>query len=186
MKHNYSGKSLLELRAEYGIGGEGFYNNSWWKNKAFASEKPPKGVYEIELGEDLTNLSFKEQEAKLKKGFTPIHPAILADFILSTYKKTKERFLEKIWCRTSVLGSGGYRVYVGDFDESGLGVYRGLDDDRYGDIGLSCARKFGKGNLKSAELEPIEPLDILPLPPSDLEKRVSTIEKILTKYNFTL
>lgn len=159
MKHTYTGKSLLELLEQYGTGAKGFYPQEWYKDEAFAKEKPPKGVYEINLGEDLVNLTFEEQKKKLKKGLTPIHPAILAEAILSHYAKTGERLLETKWSRTEFVDSDGDRVSLGGFDAKGLDVYYWWDDSRFSHIGFSSARKF-KGKLDSGDLESFEILEI--------------------------
>ena len=45
MKYNYTGKSLLEIREEYGLGSSGFWDNTWWHTESFATEKPPVGMY---------------------------------------------------------------------------------------------------------------------------------------------
>lgn len=152
IKHNYSGKSLLELREEYGIGSVGFYDNVWWLNENFAKEKPEVGVYEIELGEDLVELTFKEQIAKLKKGFEPIHPAVLTEAILEHYKKTGERLLENLYMRTCVVDSDGNRVFVGYFGSGGLGVDSWGDGDRLSDVGVASARKLGASKIESSTL----------------------------------
>ena len=56
LRHNYSGKSLLELREEFGIEGGGFHDNDWWLKKDFAKENAPKGVYEIVASKELIDL----------------------------------------------------------------------------------------------------------------------------------
>ena len=142
MKHNYTGASLKELKEKYGIGSSGFYLQNWYKNEKFFIEKPKAGVYEIELGEDLVNLTYNEQLKKLKKGYKPIHPAILAETILSHYARTKKRLLERIWVRTSNVVSDGDRVCVGDFDSRGLDVGSVSDGARGDYLGLSSARKL--------------------------------------------
>lgn len=152
--HNYSGKSLLELREQYGTGASGFYNNKWWLNEKFAKEKPPKGTYEIELHNSF-NKTFDEQKAELKDDFEVVHPAILAEAILKHYKKTGKRLAENYWYRCSSVASDGYRVDVGYFGVDGLGVISFWDDFRYDLLGLAASRKF----LKSRKLEPIESLE---------------------------
>ncbi len=155
--HIYSGKSLVELRKQFDIGSSGFYDNSWWLKEKFAEEHPPKGKYEIDLREDLVNLTFYEQKEKLDKGFDVIHPAILAEAILTHYQKTKERLTEKLWFRTSSVASG-YHVSIGDFDADGLNVYYWVAY-RNDNVGVSAARKFTKV-LDSRKLESFVPLDV--------------------------
>ena len=142
MKFKTTGKSLLELREEYGIGKAGFYDNDWWLKQSFAAEKPKAGIYELNLSNELTSIAYSEQKAKLGKGWEVPHPAIVVEAILSHYKKTGKRLCENYYLRTSAVDSDGYRVNVGVFDSSGLSVDRGWDVSRHDDLGLSSARKL--------------------------------------------
>jgi hypothetical protein len=158
MKIKTTGKSLVELYKEYGTGSAGFYSTSpWWIDEAFAKEKPEAGEYEIDLGENLTNLTFDEQKAKIGKDFEVIHPAVLTEAILSHFKETGKRLLESKYARTSYLGSDGYRVYVGNFDADGLRVNVCWDDRSYDGIGVASARKL---KIDSCSLDPIVPLTL--------------------------
>lgn len=142
MKITTTGKSLIELYREYGTGSSGFWSKDlWWKDEAFAKEKPDAGEYEIDLGEELAGMTLKEQSEKIKKGFEITHPAVLAEAILAHFKKTRERLLESKYSRTSSLDSCGYRVYVGLFAADGLRVAYYWGDRQYDFIGLSSARK---------------------------------------------
>lgn len=156
MLHTYTGLSLKELKKKFGIGGSGFYSQTWYEGEPFFTEKPPKGEYEIYLGTDLVNMTFAEQKEKLPKGFEPVHTAIIVEAILTHYQKTGERLLENICVRISALDSDGYRVDVGRFDGDGLVVNRYHDDSRDDSIGVSGARK-----LEPRTLEPLEPLESL-------------------------
>ena len=144
LKHNYSGKSLLQLRKKFGTGGKGFWDsNTWWLDEKFAKEKPPKGMYEIDFGKNLTNLNYEEQKGKIKKGWKFPHLAVLVEAMLTHYEKTGERLLEDWYSRTSSVGSRGRRVYVGGFDDFGLYVNGyDFDDCRIDHLGLASARKF--------------------------------------------
>ena len=164
IKHQFSGKSLSELKEEFGMGDEGFWG-SWWFNESFAKEKPPKGVYEIDFEKQLTNLTYDQQRGKLPKGFDFPHPAILAEAILVHYKKTRERLLEDWWSRTSVQSSDGYFVYVGLFDSDGLDVPRDTRDDTDSGLGVCpsrlVSRKLGEldTSLDSSVLDRLEVLE---------------------------
>lgn len=157
--HKYSGKSLLQLREKFSTGFLGFYNNGWWIKEKFASEKPPKGTYEINISNDLVNLTYGEQLEKLEKGWKPTHPAILAEAILSHYKETGERLVETYWLRTSSVASDGYRVDVGRFGSGGLSVSGDWDGYRYDHLGVSSAWKSTK-KLEIGNLDPVEDLII--------------------------
>lgn len=143
MKYKTTGKSLVELYKEYGTGSSGFSSTSpWWIDEDFAKEKPEAGEYEIELGEDLVNLTFDEQKAKIGKDFEVIHPAVLTEAILLHFKETGKRLLENKYVRTSSLDSGGHRVCVGGFGAVGLSVSDCWDGHRHDDVGVASARKL--------------------------------------------
>lgn len=143
MKITTTGKSLKELLEIYGTGEAGFYPQDWYKDEAFFTEKPEAGEWEFDFETDLPHLTFKEQEAKLKKDYSAVHPAILCEAILSHYKETRVRVLQNIYSRTSILDSDGYRVSVGRFDAKGL-VVVWYDDSRDDGIGLSAVRLINK------------------------------------------
>ena len=166
------GKSLLELRKEYGVGSSGFYNQSWYDNELFAKEKPEAGEYDIDFGEDIKNLTFAEQKTKLKKGFSVAHPAVVAEAILAHLKKTGERLCGTHWVRTSLVGSDGDRVLV-RFGAVGVHVGNGWDDGRSGDVDVASARKSTK-NLDAGTLEPRESLTL-----EEKARRYDEINKII-------
>ena len=157
IRFNYSGASLSELKEEYGIGGNGFYDNDWWLGEPFAKEKPEAGEYDVKLM-PLFDKTFSEQKEEIDKDFEVAHPAIVAEAILSHFKKTGERLCEDWYVRCSRLASDGYRVYVGRFDSDGLHFSNNLDDDRGDDTGISSARK--SRNLKPRNVEPLESLSL--------------------------
>ena len=152
--HNYSGKSLLELREQFGVGPSGFYGNEWWLNEPFAKEKPEAGTYELDLSYELVNLTFAEQQKKLKKGFEVTHPAIIAEAVLTHYMNIKKRLIKNCWLRTQSVASDGHRVGVG-VNSDGVVVSNWYDRPDDG-IGLASARKSQKkiepGNLDTETL----------------------------------
>ena len=166
IKHKFSGKSLLELKTQFGLGEKGFYDNTWWLKEKFASEKPAKGTYEIVFHPELNNLTYQEQLEKLGDKEEFLHPAILAEAILTYYQKSGGRLMESWWSRTISVDSDGYRVDVGGFDSDGLHVYSGSDGYRYDNLGLSASRKF-KGSRKLENL--------------DIESRLSVLENFKKK-----
>ena len=151
MKIKTTGKSLKELKEIYGTGSSGFYPQSWYENESFYTEKPEAGTYEIEFDRKLCNKTYKEQLKELPKGFSPTHPAIIVEAILSYFKETGERLLENWYVKSDTLGSGGGRVLVGGFDGGGLGVGGWRDVSRDDVVGLSASRKLETGNLESLD-----------------------------------
>lgn len=148
-----TGKSLLELYEQYGVGSSGFYSSDpWWKNESFAGEKPPAGEYELYFDRALTGKTYSEQVKELQKGFDPVHIAIIAEAVLIHFKETEERLLEDLYVRSNSFNSNGYRVSVGHFDADGLLVNDWDGNYRLYDTGLSAARKLGDLN-ESLNLE---------------------------------
>lgn len=154
-----TGKSLNELRKEYGVGSGGFFCNDWWLTEKFADEYPEVGTYEVDWMKPEKKM-WDEQVKDLKEGFKPMHPAVLAEIILSHFKKTGERLCEDWYSRTSAVDSVGDRVVVGYFDSGGLSVYYDAWDGSRGvSLGVASARKSGILNTRG--IEPLESLRIL-------------------------
>ena len=169
MKFIFSGKSLNELYKEYGKGANGFYSH-WWKDEKFADEKPEAGEYDINIEKkQLMNLTFKEQEAELKDGWEVPHPAVLAEALLSHFKRTGECLMPDWYSRTVSTDSNGFRVNVGACDSDGV-IVSDWSDGRRVSIGVSASRKFKKN------IEPLEPLE-----PLALEKRLASLEEKMSK-----
>ncbi len=146
IKHNFSGKSLVELYKIYGEGTGGFYS-FWWKNEPFANEHPPKGVYELNFEKKLTNLTYDEQKAKTPKGYDLGHPAIILEAV---FMNPEKKFLWDWYARTDTRSSDGYLVFVGRADAEGAGVSRWGPEDASAGIGVIFSR--GLFNLKSDNL----------------------------------
>ncbi len=159
IKHNYSGKSLLELRSEFGVGEGGFYNTTWWLKEKFATEKADIGIYDIEFHEDWNNLTYQEQLEKMGNGEEFLHPAVLSEAILTYHKKVDKNLMENWYSRTLCVVSDGDRVCVGYFGSLGLNVGSYWGDYRIGYIGVASARKFS-GKLKFEKIDTFEPLKI--------------------------
>lgn len=173
MKFNISGKNLLELKKEYGVGEGGFYS-VWWENEEFAKDKPVPGIYEIDVENELRNLSVEEQKKKLKKGFEFPHLAVIAEAILSHHKKTKKWLFENYYSRTSLISSGGGRVVVGGCCDGSVGV-SGWGGSGGGGVGVGASRKLK--SLKSIKLEPFDSLFLERL--ESLENDMSKLKKVI-------
>ena len=138
--HQYTGKSLNELHKEYGIGSSGFYSTDpWWKNEKFADKKMKARKYELTFDGNLKGKTYKEQKKSVEK--VP-HPAIVAEAILSHFKKTGERLLEDWYVRTASFDRDGYFVLVGRFDATGLFIRNVWDGRPDNFIGLASFRKI--------------------------------------------
>ena len=162
-----SGKSILELREQYGLGSVGFYNQSWYLTEAFAKDRPDAGLYEIDFGEETKYKTFGEQCQGLEKGFEVAHPAVIIEAVLQHYAKTKEYLLHDYWIRTPLLASDGYRVSVGYFDSGSLLVSNDWYDYRSGLVAVASSRKSKKS---------LDPRMLDPLGSSSLDLRVARLE----------
>ncbi len=160
-----SGKSLNELKKQYGTGKAGFYDQDWYIDEAFANDKPEAGIYEINFGEDTRNKTFGEQQKGLAKGFEVVHPAVIAEALLLHFKESGKYLCENYWVRTSLLDSHGDRVNVGDCDAGGVGVGYDWGDGRLGSIGVGASRKFTP-NIETGTLDPL----------ASLESRIAALE----------
>ena len=163
---NISGKSILELREQYGTGNGGFYDQNWYLSEDFAKDKPKAGTYEINFGEDTKSLIFREQKEKIEKRFEVAHPAVILEAVCQHYAKTKEYLLGDYWVRTSLLGSDGRRVSVGYCGAGGVSVSDYWGGGRGGGIGVGASRKFD-GKFDLGNLDPL----------ASLELRISKLEK---------
>lgn len=157
MKHIYSGKSLLELRNQYGTGSGGFYDNTWWLAQDFASDRAEPREYELCIEKKALHwLTCDEQKAKLPEGYEFPHPAVLAEALLVHFNKTGEHLMKDWYSRTSLLASGGDRVVVGRCDAGGVGVSGDWVGFRFR-VGVGPCRKLS--SIKPRNLESLESLD---------------------------
>ena len=120
-----------------------FYSQDWYDKQAFANEKAELGWHLIRKTpvENSTSKNWKEQQALLSKDEEAPTASVLVYTIIGHFLATGERLFEKVYVRTSNLGSGGGHVNVGVFDSEGLDV-RYWGDDRRGDgIGVASSRK---------------------------------------------
>lgn len=162
---------MLDLLAEYGKGSNGFYSD-WWINESWAKEKPPAGTWK----------TYEEQKALLKKGFDFPHPAVLAEIVLSQYEATGERLLEDWYSRTNIFNAVGLRLFLGNFDGSGLlcdddwdwGVGR---SDGLGVFPLGVSRELGYLDKSSESLK--SEIDFLTDEVKKLKDKLERIKDII-------
>lgn len=92
--------------------------------------------------EDSLNKTWPEQQA-LVEGPMMVPNAAEATWALTTYKAVRDIYLlDKLYVRTSSVGSNGARVDVGRFDSDGLNVDGYWGDFQFSDLGVSASRKF--------------------------------------------
>lgn len=135
--------TILEVRGK--VEKKLFYSHedAWYNNQAFANEKAELGWHLIRKTpvENSTAKNWREQQALLSKDEETPTARIMVYTMIGHFLAAGERLFEKIYVRCVDLDSDGYRVLVGDFGAKGLLVHSYWDDDRYGGIGLSAARK---------------------------------------------
>ena len=132
--------SILEIR---GKGGKLFYNQDWYEKELFARDR---GDAEWRLirktpVENSTNKTWQEQQALLVENEETPTARLMVYATIGHFLATGERLFEKLYVRSSDVGSGGYRVSVGAFGSGGLDIDRDWDDYRDDSLGLPSARK---------------------------------------------
>ena len=121
-----------------------FYKQDWYDGQQFAgqSELEWRLIQKTPVA-DSTAKNWEEQQKLLdtKTEETPTAQAMVYT-VIGFFLKTGERLFEKIYVRTSSLGSDGDRVCVGSFDADGLRVGDRWDDGRYDSLGVASSRKL--------------------------------------------
>jgi hypothetical protein len=169
MKITTTGLSLLEVRTKYP---DCFYNQSWYDDEAFASDKPEAGEYDIDFTSRHPGNTATEHEEILKREKAEYpHPAVLAEALCIHFKETGERLMSNWYSRTSLKGADGNRVDVGLFGADGLGVGYYWDGGRISRLGVSASRKLDTETLDlSYTLE-------------SLSARISKLEETIKHHN---
>jgi len=135
--------SILDIRGK--VERKLFYSHedSWYNKEAFAKDRGEIGWSLVRKTPvpDSTSKTWGEQQALLDKSEETPSAQVMVYTIIGHYLATGERLFENVYVRTSSVDSGGSRVYISDFGQSGLHVYYWWDDGRDGSVGVSSARK---------------------------------------------
>jgi len=121
-----------------------FCEQDWYDSQQFAAQSEFEWrLIQKTPVDDSTSKSWEEQQKLLdaKTEETPTAQAVVYTMI-GFFLKTGERLFEKIYVRTSSLGSDGDHVYVGYFDADGLGVNDYWDSNRSDALGVASSRKL--------------------------------------------
>ena len=135
--------SVLEVRGKVQDKGL-FYNQDWYNKEAFAKDHG-EGTWQLVRKtpvDNSTSKNWQEQQALIGKDDEVPAAQVMVYTIIGHFLATGERLFEKIYVRTSSVGSDGGRVSVGVFDSDGLDVGGWDDGARDGSLGVSSARKF--------------------------------------------
>jgi hypothetical protein len=135
---------LLEVRS---LKSEHFYSKAggWYEGHAFGNDDKAQTEWLAIRKEPVPNSfnqNWNEQLRLLSKDEQVPNAGEMSWFITTFYEVRGVRLFEKVYVRTSSVPSGGYRVFVGDFDEGGLCVDYYWDDVRYYSLGLAASRKI--------------------------------------------
>lgn len=126
-----------------------FYEDAWYNKKAFAKEK---GELDWRLVRktsmpDSTSRTWEQQRVLLSADEETPTARVIVYTTIGHFFATSlpagqvgERLFEGVYVRTSSLVSSGYRVGVGGFGSSSLGVY-GFGGGRHGRLGLASEKK---------------------------------------------
>lgn len=136
--------SILEVRGK--VERKLFYSHegSWYNKESFAKDRGETSWHLVRKTpvDDSTSKTWDEQQALLGKNEETPSAQVMVYTIIGHHLTGGERLFERIYVRTSSVGSYGHRVGVGLFDEFGLYVFCSWwDGDRDGYIGVSSARK---------------------------------------------
>lgn len=120
-----------------------FYKQDWYDKQVFANDKgePSWQLILKTPTANSTNKNWSEQQPLITSDEEVPTAQVMVYAIIGHYLNTGERLFEKVYVRTSSLGSDGNHVSVGFFDDKGLSVSSYWDSDRDCDLGLSVARK---------------------------------------------
>lgn len=136
--------SMLGVRRINSIHFFSKYGMRWYTNEDFAhKDKTSFGWLIIKKSpvSNSTHRTWRRQVRRLSTLEKVPNAAEMSWFIITYFKIRGIRLFETINIRTSSLSSFGQHVYVGYFTDVCLTVDTWIDDDGYGDIGLSAARK---------------------------------------------
>lgn len=122
-----------------------FYSKDdpWYRKESFAKDKGQAGWHLVrkDIVPNSMSKTWQEQQSLLGKDDETPTARVLIYTVILTFLVTGVKLLPNIYARVSDLGSGGFRVDVGGFDGSGLGVGSDWDDVRHDVTGVSSARK---------------------------------------------
>ncbi|MDD4290276.1 MAG: hypothetical protein PHH83_03280 [Patescibacteria group bacterium] len=120
------------------------HEDAWYNKQSFAKELGNVSWQLIRKTPvvDSTFKNWSEQRSLLTKDEETPSAQVMVYTIIGYYLSTGERLFEKVYVRTSSVGSDGGHVNVGDFDSDGLDVSGCWDGLRYDDLGVSSARKI--------------------------------------------
>ena len=120
-----------------------FYKQDWYDKEAFASDGGEVSWQLVRKTpvDNSTSKRWDEQQALLSKEDETPTTQVMVYTIIGHFLATGERLFERIYVRTSSVGSDGGRVYVGGFVAEGLVVYY-WGGDRDGSVAVSSARKL--------------------------------------------
>lgn len=131
------------------------FNQTWFGEEEFATEKAPHGFYELRIPEEGYSKNFSAQEKLAKKDESVVHPAILLYALFDHFEKTGERLLEYSYARTSGRASGGSLVCLGSFGSKGARVSSYRPGRSHGFLGV-CFSRMTLGTLKDEPLNEAE------------------------------
>ena len=135
--------SILDIRSRTDCALFYFQSGAWYESEKFATDKGTIGWHLVRKT-DVPNSRSKmwnDQQHLLGPDEEIPTAHVVVYTIMAYWKNQGARLFETYYVRTSDVGSGGGRVSVGDFDQTGLYVSCWYDGNAHVIIGLSAARK---------------------------------------------
>ena len=141
--------SILEIRGKACLpagrpqGQRLFYDQDWYSKEVFAKEKGETEWKLVRKTPVVGSMSktWPEQQALLAHNEETPTARVMVYAIIGHFLAMGERLFERIYVRSSDVGSHGNRVNVGNFGSDGLSVDRWDDDVRSGSVGVGASRK---------------------------------------------
>lgn len=122
---------------------QNFNNEDWHDNEDFARKTRVRLRWLLLRKTDVPNSRSKTYQAQLALLKPNESNSIFCEVVYGMnihFAETGERLHKTYYVRCQDVTSSGRRVYVGDFDQSGLCVYSDSDDYYKDDVGLAASR----------------------------------------------
>ena len=135
--------SVLEIRGR--VESKLFYRHdgAWYNSQVFAMANGEVSWHLVRKTpvQNSTSKSWSEQQALLTQDEATPPARVMSYMIIGHYLAMGERLFRSLYVRCSDVDSNGFRVYVGYFGGSGLGVDGGWGVGRRSNLGLASSRK---------------------------------------------
>ena len=135
--------SMIQVRSKTTEKEKLFYDQDWYDQEKFAHKKG-KIIWRLIRKtpvDNSINKNWNEQQSLLKQDeYTPTGQTMTYT-VMGHYLATGERLFKHIYVRCNDLTSGGFGVYMGDFNSGSFVIGDNCDDSRHDTLAVASARK---------------------------------------------